>query len=203
MKARNVIASQRGFTLLEILIVAAILGLVAVGMTTVVLAAQRSWENGSGELFLSSQLRGALGQMTREVSACPVDQMAKPAANGNWDTTVIFRIPQDQNADGSVLDASGNIVEWSVWLRYLLGAGNLLQRKLNTTPQVTYQMIAGNILAVQFRRQPATPDVVEIEVTATTQKSGRILTRAVSNRVKLRNLQSGVGLPDEDPPDDF
>lgn len=200
MKARN---GRMGFTLLEILIVAAILGLVAVGTTTVVMAAQRTWEGGSGEVFLTTQLRHAVGQMTRELANTPVDQIARPLADGNWDTTVIFRIPQDQNADGNVLDASGSIIEWSVWLRYLLGANNLLQRKLNTTPTVTFQTVTGNISAVQFRRQPATPDVVEIQVTAATQKGGRILTRSMGNRLKLRNLQSGVGVPEENPPDDF
>ncbi len=189
--------------MIEILLVAGLLGVLATAVLTVLLSARRTWGEGSGQAYLNGQLRKTLNEMIRELEDSSVNQIVEPAADGNWDTTVLFRYPQDQDGDQNVLDPNGSVVEWSTWTRYLLGAGNTLLRNLSTVPAVTTQTLAGNISNIRFRRQVATPDVVEVELTATTQEGGRVVSRTAATRVKLRNLQLNVGDGDPGPPEDF
>ncbi len=203
---RNTIFIRGGFTLMEILVVTGISALLMSLAVTLLLSSQRVWLQGAGEAVVSTELRKAFDRMSRELSNSPVDQIQSPPADGRWYTSILFRIPQDQNGDGSVLNANGNIAEWSTWVRYLRGGtnGNNLIRRLSTAPTYTEDLIGYHVTDVEFRRQAATPDMVEIQVTAAASLDGRrTVSQSMSSRVKLRNMQSR-GVPNgELPPTGF
>ncbi len=203
MKKQN---ARSGFTLVEIMVVCAIASLLMGLAVTLTMSSQQAWMQGASEVVVTTELRKVFDRMSRELSNSPVDQIQSPPADGLWRTSILFRIPQDQNGDGSVLNASGNITEWSQWIRYLRGGtnGNNLIREVSTAPAYTVESVGYHITDLEFRRQAATPDLVEIQVTvAATLDGRRTVSRVVSSWVKLRNMQAG-GVPnDQLPPQNF
>ncbi len=174
-----------GFSLAELLAVVGILGIVTAAITAVLICAQRTWVSGSGQAVATAELRRALARVSREMTESRIGEIQRPVADGQWDTVALFRIPQDQDGDGSVLDANGVVVEWSGWIAYGRGADNSLLRAVDG---VTTDTLANHISAVSFRRQAATPDVIEVEMTASTlTESGRQFDHTVESRIKVRN----------------
>ncbi len=103
-------------------------------------------------------------------------------------------VPQDRNGDGTVLDANGNIAEWSDWIIYragLVGNTSCVLREVNPTgvPGTgPTEVLASNLSLMNFRRQAATADIIEATVSCyTVTEKGQQMTRAMSTRVKLRN----------------
>jgi hypothetical protein len=104
-------------------------------------------------------------------------------------------VPQDRDGDGSVLDANGVISEWSNTITYQFqpaGPANNCTRiaanDLGVLPPTTVSTLANHVTSVQFRRQAATVDVVEIQMTAsTTSERGQVFSRTMGTRVKMRN----------------
>ena len=203
MKKQN---ARSGFTLVEIMVVCAIASLLMGLAVTLTMSSQQAWMQGASEVVVTTELRKVFDRMSRELSNSPVDQIQSLPADGVWRASILFRIPQDQNGDGSVLNASGNITEWSQWIRYLRGGtnGNNLIREVSTAPAYTVESVGYHITDLEFRRQAATPDLVEIQVTAAATLDGRrTVSRIINSWVKLRNMQAG-GVPnDQLPPTDF
>lgn len=178
-----------GWSLAELLVAVAIFTVIASAVVTGLLSAQRTWTAGVGQAVLTSELRRALNRMSRELAGGRSSQLQRPLANGAWDTTITFRVPEDRNGDGSVLDANGAITEWSDWITYLMGGRNACLR-LVTPPAapVTTETLASHITGLQFRRLAATPDVVEIQLTVSSLlETGQRVDRTMGTRVKLRN----------------
>ena len=200
---------KKGFTLIEVLMAVGILGIVSLVVVAFLGSTRSTWAEGSGQVVLSSQLRQAMDRISRELVQCPVGQIDQPDADGQWSDTVVFRIPEDQDGDGSVLDENGNIVEWSNWIRYLLnGEENRLERRMTTgipDPLFLTQTMASRMTGLEFRRQGGTPDVVEIRLTAAaTLENGRTISRTTEGRVYLRNEQAGGVIEEgEGPPEGF
>lgn len=179
-------------SLVEVLVVMAIFGILSIGISMVIFSSQRSLTTGSGQVVLTSELRRGLDQISRELAESKPSEIQRPAANGAWDTQLIFRVPQDTNGDGTVLDANGEIAEWSNWITYQGDRANMFSRSVpnppNTIPRTAVTVLASRITGVQFRRQPATADVVEVQLTASTiTELGQVMSRTMGTRVKLRN----------------
>ncbi len=200
---------DRGLTLVEILVAVGVLGIVTLAVVAFLGSTQSTWAEGSGQAILSAQLRRAMDGMTRDLVKCPVSQIDQPDADGEWAETIVFRVPQDGDGDGSVLDENGSIVEWSPWTRILWNEETSgLQERVATglqEPLFTTRVLASRITDLQVRRQVATPDVIEIRLTAgTTLENGRIISRTTQSRVYLRNEQAGGEIEEGDgPPDGF
>ena len=181
--------------MIELLVVTAIFSVIAAGIVLTIASAQRSWTVGSGETVLTSELRRALDQMSRELLESQAAQIQRPAANGAWDTAIVFRVPLDLNGDGSVLDANGSIAEWSNTITYEFQPGGRTNACTRTQvndpgllPRTFVSTLANHITNAQFRRQAATADVVEIQMTASTiNEMGQVFSRSMGTRVKLRN----------------
>lgn len=183
---------NEGFSLTELLIVVALFGILSAAMGLVLLSAQRTWASGSGQAILTSELRRALDRMSLELVESQPAQIQRPAANGAWDDAIVFRVPQDRDNDGTVLDANGVIAEWSNDITYATGRNNSCSRsELNNPglqPRTLVTALANHVTNLRFRRQTATPDVVEMQMTATTfTEEGRVMARTMGTRVKLRN----------------
>lgn len=180
---------------MELLVVVALFSIIAAGIVMTISSAQHSWTIGSGQTVLTLELRRALDQISRELVESQPAQVQRPAANGLWDNAIIFRVPQDRNADGSVLDANGQISEWSNDIRYDFqpaGRSNVCTRTQVNDPGLqprTFQTtVANHITQVQFRRQAAAADIVEVQITASTiTELGQVFSRTMGTRVKLRN----------------
>jgi prepilin-type N-terminal cleavage/methylation domain-containing protein len=188
-----------GFSLVEILVALAIFAVIAAAVAMGLFSAQRTWGTGTGQAVLTAELRRALDTMSRElVGSRPAQIQMRRVVNGNdWlelDVQVLFRIPQDRNGDGSVLDANGEIAEWSndITYAYAPGRSNSFSRtEVNDPglqPRSLVTTLANHITAVQFRRAAATADIVEIQMTASTiTELGEVMSRTMGTRVKLRN----------------
>ena len=180
----------RGWSLTELLVAIAVFIMIASAVVTGLLSTQRTWTSGVGQAVLTSELRRALDRMGRELAEGRSSQIQRPLANGAWDATITFRVPEDRNGDGSVLDANGAVAEWSDWITYVMGGRNACLR-LVTPPApapVSTETLASHITNLQFRRQAATPDVVEIQVTVSSLlETGQRIDRTMGTRVKLRN----------------
>lgn len=181
-----------GFSLVELMVVLVLFATLSSAIATLVFSAQRSWGTGSGQAVLTAELRRVLDAMSRELVEGRPSQIQRPAANGQWDAQMIFRIPQDRNGDGSVLDANGEIAEWSNDITYAQGRSNSCARTAvndpGLLPRTFVTTLANHITTLQFRRQAATADVVEIQMTASTvTELGQTMSRTMGTRVKLRN----------------
>ncbi|MBI3333501.1 MAG: hypothetical protein HYZ93_05370 [Candidatus Omnitrophica bacterium] len=174
----------KGMTIVELLIVCAVAG----GMSLVFMAAlrmgQRSWQIGSAQMSVSSELRRGVVQMRRELAESRMDLLSIPA-DGLWYPALSFQVPTDLNGDGTVLDANG-VLEWSNPVSYSLGGsdGDQALRVQGAQSRV----LANGVTLLQFRRQAATPMVVEMNLTvrrgATT---GFVNQDSLTERVRLRN----------------
>lgn len=182
-----------GFSLAELLVVVALFSVLSAGIVLTLFSAQRSWTVGSGETVLTLELRRALDSISRELVESQPARVQQPAANGLWGNAIIFRVPQDRNGDRSVLDANGQIAEWSNDITYQQdGRSNACTRtQVNDPglePRTFLSTVANHITQVQFRRQAATADIVEIQMTASTiNEMGQVFSRNMATRVKLRN----------------
>lgn len=177
---------------MELLIVVALFGILTSAIVLVLLSSERTWATGSGQAVLTSELRKALDRMSLELVESQPAQVLQPPANGAWNPAVVFRVPEDRNGDGTVLDASGVIAEWSNDISFLTGRNNSCSRTQVNDPGLQPRLIAAplanHVTDLRFRRLVATPDIIEIQMTASTMsEEGRVMSRTMGTRVKLRN----------------
>jgi len=151
-----------------------------------ILSSRTAMTSSTAEMVASSQLRRGLEAMSRELASARPDEITNVPADGAWRTAISFRVPEDRTGDGVVLNAFGDITEWSDTITYQLVAGNLCQRVL--APAGTARTLAHHVTGLQFRRLAATPTTVEIQMTITTPlDEGQTVTRALTTRTHLRN----------------
>jgi len=183
MKGR--MRSQAGLTLADVVISLLVVGLLTSVVTGVLMGARNGWIVGSARLEGNAQLRRAVDWMSRELAQSAPAQVSAPPADGVWAGGITFRIPEDLDGDGTVLDGQGTIAEWSETITYGLGSGNTCVRTLGGGGS---SVLAHHATALQFRRTAAAPDVVEIRVTtATALTGGASAPETVEIRVRLRN----------------
>lgn len=175
-----------GFTLVEMMVAATIVALVSGIVVAVLRTGQQSWQVEQARMTVSMELRRGLDAMSRELASSRSGQIIGVPADGNWYTSITFRVPQDINGDGSVLDGSGAL-EWSNIILYSLGAnnGNQVQRIQSGAATV----LANGSTSLRFRRQPSTPNVVEISMTVLRGANTGDFTNqgTLGTRVRLRN----------------
>lgn len=176
----------RGFTLVEVLVSMAIVVGICLLLVAVLRMSRQSWQSAESYLAVSSELRRGLDAMSREVTATESGQLSI-AADGNWYAALTFKIPQDLNEDGTVLDAAG-ILEWSNLIAYSLSGTNGTQ-VVRSQPGLPDRVLANGVTALQFRRVATTPKVVEILLTVQRgTDTGDFPNQAsLSTKVRLRN----------------
>ncbi len=96
--------SRRGFSMVEILVVAAIFGVISAAILSAILFGQRGWMVGSGQTVLTAELRRGLDRISRELSEAGTntllfeDPIADPR-NPGWFGKMSFQVPQDNGID--------------------------------------------------------------------------------------------------------
>ena len=174
---------MRGFSLVEVLITVFIFSLIFMASFAVLSAGKGSWYTGDVEVEISQGIRKSLLTMNRQLRQSRSSVISTVLPNGSYYNNITFKIPQDLDSDGDVINATGSM-EWSANITYSLNANNQIIRTFsgNTT------ILGNNISDLRFRRPAGSPDIVQVYITA--QKStvlGRTLTSSIMSSIKMRN----------------
>ena len=176
---------KRGFGLLELLIASVVMSAMAVVLAAVLRMGQRSFQTSQNTMTISYELRRGTKLMSQDLAQTQADQVSIPA-DDSWYDNLSFRIPEDVDADGTVLDSAG-VLEWSDSIQYALGGvdNQQVQRIQNGNTQV----LAHRVTLLRFRRTTANPYIVEVnfQVERGANLGGFLQQVNVTTRVRLRN----------------
>lgn len=177
--------AQRGFTILEIVVSTSLMAMVSGVLVNTLRVSQQAWQMQQSHLSAFQELRRGMDAMSRVVVSSRMDQLSIPA-DDNWYAGLTFRVPEDRDGDGSVLDAA-DAVEWSDPILYSVRGFNGTQL-MRTQTGASDRVLANDVIGLRFRRQSATPSVVEIEMTVFWRNTvGSTQSSTLRSRVQLRN----------------
>lgn len=174
---------RQGFSLVEALVSVFIFSLLFAALFMVLYGGQASWYTADTQTEVNQKARRPVLTMVKELRQTRSSEIIDVPADGNNYNTITFKIPEDVDGDGDVIDALGRI-EWSGNINYSLNADNQIIRTTPSGPLV----LADNISSLQFMRPVGSSDVIQISVTA--QKNtvwGRNLESTISSSFKMRN----------------
>lgn len=198
-------ADQRGFTLTELLVAIAVVGLIMTGVLTLMMSGNQTYLSGSNQIEAQQAARVALDRMVREIrgagynptgAACPpVTNCPIGGALGLANpTATALTVQKDTNADG--------IFAPTERIAYTLNGTNLQRQDFAVDLQP--QTIMGGIQALTFTYldetdaviPPAVPpeNIRSVQISLTTQpennpatwQAGRVSV-TMSDRIRLRN----------------
>jgi len=171
---------MRGFTLIEIMVTSVVLAILIVGLFLVLSLGQRSWLTADTGIQLRQDISRALMVMSQELKQTSASKI-NIALNGSA-SSIRFKLPQDTNGDGSIVDSTGNI-EWSGYITYSLNASNQVVRSVDGG---TTSIIANNISALTFTR--VLSEVIQIDIAASkAADTGKTIEDSDQIILKLRN----------------
>ena len=174
---------MRGFTLVELLVTVFIFAMIFAATFAVLTVGNNSWYTGNEQVQVSQEVRKALLTMDRELRQSRSSVISDVFADGAYYDAITFRVPEDTDDDGDVIDAAGN-VEWSDQINYSRNAENQIIR---TTAAGT-SILANDISNLQFRRPSGSPSIVEMYLTSQRSTAmGRQLSANIMSSVKMRN----------------
>ncbi|MDP2653795.1 MAG: prepilin-type N-terminal cleavage/methylation domain-containing protein [Candidatus Omnitrophota bacterium] len=203
---------KSGFTLVEMLMSAAILSLVMAGGYMIFAAGENTWFTTEVSIRLQENLRKSLDRMFRELHMTQTGQFQiLDAAGSNNSDAVRFSIPVVCHAGDLLIDAGGNVAHWGApltWgcagsacmdadddcgtvdyksLEYRLNSDNqLVRRVLNAADSV----IREDIFAERISDLQITVNgrLMVLQLTTThTADNGRVLTAQAGTNIYLRN----------------
>jgi prepilin-type N-terminal cleavage/methylation domain-containing protein len=172
---------MKGFTLVEILISTIILTILILAAFQIMEVDRSSWFSADVSVQLRQEIIKAYMKMEREL------RQTRPAqinlGSGSSASSITFRIPQDNNGDGTILDGAGNI-EWSGNITYALNGSNQIIR---TASGVT-TIIANNVINLRFTRPISPVNILEIDtVVQRTSATGKPMQDTGQLILKMRN----------------
>lgn len=174
---------MKGFSLIEALITLVIFSLIFIAMFSIMNQGLKTWHIADINIEVQQDARRAVMAMERQLHQTRTSQIAQPA-NGTYYTTLSFKLPQDTDGDGDLINSTGNI-EWSNFITYSRNGSNQLIR---TNSDGSISVLAQNITNLQFRRYSGNPKVIEITITArkatAADKSSQV---NIISLVKVRN----------------
>lgn len=211
MKIKN----QKGFTLIEILVVVTIVALMAAGASFALLSGRSSWFTSEASIQLQESLRKALDQVTAELRQTRLSKVTITAGAGaNASDNIKFSIPVICHTGDNLLDLAGDVAHWGATLKwgcrdatcmdaddncgsveyafiqYELVSGNQLVRKVldNSDTLVRQDVIAYNITKIQASLIGTPNQGVHLDLTAkSTSAVNRELTMTLGTDVYFRN----------------
>lgn len=150
---------NKGFTILEMMIAASIFLILMAAIFMMMDVGRGSWFIGDASVELRQEIIKAFMTMERELRETGQSQIN--LAGGSSSPTLTFRLPQDNNGDGTILDAAGE-VEWSGPVTYALNGSNQVTRTMGGQTTI----LANNIVNLQFSRPLSPVDILQIDITA-------------------------------------
>ncbi|OIO34596.1 MAG: hypothetical protein AUJ70_00775 [Candidatus Omnitrophica bacterium CG1_02_40_15] len=172
--------NNRGFTLLEIIIVVFLFSIISAAIFSVLATGRNSLSAGESQIGVQQACRNGLDAMIKELRQASVSTIQGVPADGANYSSITFQIP-------TTIDATG--ITWSSNIQYALSGLNSAQ--LLKTQSGSQKVLANNISALSFNRSAVNPNVVNISITA--QKNtfpgftARQSTITLVSQVKLRN----------------
>ena len=152
-----------------------IFSLLSVACYTIMASSSSSWQVNRVRIELQQELRKSQNWMINELRQSGSSVITNVPAVGTLYTTITFR-----TANG----VSGGSITWSTDTIQFLLSGTQLQRSSGGTTKV----LAQNISLLQFRRQAATPNLLEVTVQAQKKAPTSVtLSANLSFKVQLRN----------------
>jgi len=172
---------MKAFTLIELLFVSIIFTLLIIGVFQVMDVCRGAWFTGDASIELRQEIIKTFMRMERELKETRPAQIS--LGSGTTGASLTFKVPQDIDADGTILDSSGNI-EWSPNIVYALSGSNQITR---TASGIT-TVIANDVTSLLFTR-PSTPvDILQVDVTVSkATPTNKILQDSGEISVKMRN----------------
>ncbi len=173
--------NRRGFTLAESMIAYTTLSVLVLGALQIMDVEWKSFQANETASSLRLQIVSTFTRMERELKSTTPTQIN--LAGGATAASLTFKVPQDNDADGTVLDADGNI-EWSADIVYALNNTNQLTR----TSAGATSVLANNVTNLQFTRPAAQLEVLQITLAASRATStGRLVQDTEQVTIKMRN----------------
>lgn len=171
-------SSNRGFSFIELSVVAA-LSLFLVGAAiTISLAGKKSFEIGDASITLQQELRKAEDWIVDELHQGGQGTVSTVPANGVWYNQITFRIP--------AAVSEGRIVWANTPIQYFLGGSG--GKQLVRSAQDGLTILANDISSFQVRRQTDAPFIVEFVLAAQKQTIiGDTINADLNFSVKMRN----------------
>lgn len=174
---------MKGFTLIEILVATFIFSLIFMAVFMVLAGGRDSFFTGDAAIEIHQEIRKVLLTMDKELRQSRSSEITGVPADNNFYPSITFKVPEDLDGDGDVIDASGNI-EWSNDITYALNANSQIIRMTSTGTSVT----ANSISNLQFMRASGNPDIVQVNIsTQKTTSLGRTLNDTFTYLIKMRN----------------
>ncbi len=157
---------QRGFTLAELLVAIAILGLVMTGLVTLLMTGNESYLTGANQVEAQSASRATLERLTREIREAGYNPTALPPCTPTPvppacidpivnATATSFTIQNDRNGNG--------VIEAGVLVSVVFSFGTVQQGE-----QITYSIVGGTLQrqesSVDAVAQPLATNVVQASI---------------------------------------
>ena len=172
--------NNKGFTLVEIIIVAFLFLIISAAIFSVLATGRNSFSAGESQMSVQQACRNSLDAMVKELRQAAALTISDVPANGTNYATITFQIPVSISATGPT---------WSANIQYSLGGLN--GKQLIKTQSGNQKILGNNISTVNFSRSAANPNVVNISVTAQKNTFSGFTARqsaiTLTSQVRLRN----------------
>ncbi len=179
--------AKKGFTFIEMMIVLAVFIVIGGSLSYILSSGEGAWYMSDARIVASQEGRRAMSAVIREIRQSGPSVITNCPADSLWRLAQInFSIPVDIDNDGDVIDISDDI-EWSPVTFVTTGQAQLERQDGNANT-----VLCNNVMRVYFRRQAATPDVVEVvlwTIKWTRYRSGWgwMATQVFNCNIKMRN----------------
>ncbi|MDD5724641.1 MAG: prepilin-type N-terminal cleavage/methylation domain-containing protein [Candidatus Omnitrophica bacterium] len=172
---------MKGFTLLEVLVAITVFLVIALALGYAVVAGKSALLASDIPTQLRQDLIFSVGAMTHDLRQTAPSKTSIGA--GTSASTITFRIPEDTDSDGDVVDAAGNI-EWGDEITYAVdGQGRLIRSE-----GVSSAVVAPDISLLQFSRPAAEDAILQIDIAASKiDGQGKSYQDSEQAVVKMRN----------------
>lgn len=176
MKNKIKFIKIKSFTILELVIVMALLGFLALTATAVLNVGDSIWRTEMGMVSLQEQTRLAIDGMVRELRAAS-DDTVEIYDSGTEE------LPGDKQGDEIRFCMLGAcLVDRTKEIKYSLDSNEII-RKHSTTSD---KKLARNIDSIRFEKDEGS-NIVKITISATTTAKGRDLFFSLTEKVLIRN----------------
>jgi prepilin-type N-terminal cleavage/methylation domain-containing protein len=174
---------KKGFTFIEIVVVAAISSVVAMGVSLVATSTRSTWHSSDTLIQLQQELRKAMSSITDDLRGTAVTKIYTNSSlaqafpnNGVPYSSITFFINQG-------VDVSGDIIWSTTPVSYALSSNQIIR-----TYSGSSKVVANNINSLSFIRQPSVPNVITINMGAQkTTIAGQALSATLDTELAVRN----------------
>ncbi|MCZ6689047.1 MAG: hypothetical protein O7H41_05540 [Planctomycetota bacterium] len=156
--------NDRGSTLLEIILVAGIASMLGLLVTRMTILSFDLWREGEGRMQLQERVEQVLKRLSREVRQADKTNLTISGSS------LSFRIPQDLDGDGTILDTDG-ATEFGADITYTLTGEYLVRQQdldgdsvAESTVPGEIAILASGVSGLEFQAQ-----TIGVQVTLTLQ----------------------------------